>query len=62
MEDRLRPIGSFGARPRSAGIAGGAHGLDATGMETHQVFDLPERLIEVTEHRAGIYASPNCGA
>jgi hypothetical protein len=30
-------------------------------MEKRQVFDLPERLIEVTEHQAAIYCWAACG-
>ena len=33
----------------------------ATGLERRQVFDLPERLIEVTEHRGLVYACACCG-
>jgi transposase len=32
-----------------------------TRMEKRQVFDLPERLIEVTEHQASIYCFAACG-
>jgi transposase len=40
-------------------------GLDqrsVVGFEKRQVFDLPERLIEVLEHRAAVHACPNCRA
>lgn len=33
----------------------------AAGMERRQVFDLPERLIEITEHRGVVYACAGCG-
>jgi len=32
-----------------------------TGVEKRQVFDLPERLIEVTEHQASVYCCAACG-
>jgi len=32
----------------------------ATGIEKRQVFDLPERLLVVTEHQASIYRCENC--
>ena len=33
----------------------------ARGMETRQVFELPEKMIEVTEHRRFVYACAGCG-
>ena len=33
-----------------------------TGVEKRQVFDLPERLIEVTEHQSSIYCCAACGS
>lgn len=33
----------------------------AVGVERRQVFDLPERLIEVTEHQGLVYACAGCG-
>lgn len=33
----------------------------AAGMERRQVFDLPERLLDVTEHRGLVYACAGCG-
>jgi transposase len=32
-----------------------------TGVEKRQVFDLPERLIEVTQHEASVYCCAACG-
>ena len=40
----------------SAGLSAGS----AIGVERRQVFDLPERLIGVTEHRATIHCCPRC--
>ena len=33
----------------------------AGGLDRRQVFDLPERLIEVTEHQGLVYACAGCG-
>lgn len=32
-----------------------------TGMEKRQVFDLPEKLVEITEHQASVYRCAACG-
>lgn len=46
----------------ACGQCGTAFSLrEATGCERRQVFDLPERLIEVTEHRGLVYACACCG-
>ena len=37
-------------------------GAMQTGVEKRQVFDLPERLIEATEHQASICCCTSCGA
>ena len=34
---------------------------EARGLERRQMFDLPERLIEVTEHRGLVYSCAHCG-
>ena len=39
----------------------GLSGAMAIGMERRQAFDLPERLIEVTEHQGLVYACASCG-
>jgi len=43
---------------RCRGVLTGAMQM---GVEKRQVFDLPERLIEVTEHQASIYCCAACG-
>jgi transposase len=54
--DRIVRHGASACRHCLAGLTASMQ----TGMETRQVFDLPERGIEVTEHQALIYACPHC--
>ena len=53
-----RPTGLSGTKRRRAAIARGRSQLRCRSAEARQVFDLPERLIEVTEHQVAIYAGP----
>jgi transposase len=39
----------------------GLNAAMAVGVERRQVFDLPERLLEVTEHQGLVYACAACG-
>ncbi len=48
-----RRLAVIAARPSALAMA--------RGLERRQVFDLPERLIEVTEHRGLVYACAGCG-
>ncbi len=55
--DRIEPHTASVCRHCCAGLTASMQ----TGVEKRQVFDLPEKLIEVTEHQASIYCCAACG-
>jgi transposase len=54
--DRIVEHAAAVCRHCGAGLTAGSR----VGEERRQVFDLPARLIEVTEHRAAIHCCPDC--
>ena len=56
IPDRIVEHAATVCRHCCAGLDAGS----AVGAERRQVFDLPERMIEVTEHRAAIHCCSNC--
>jgi transposase len=57
VPDRIERHGANVCRRCCAGLSPSMQ----TGVEKRQVFDLPERLIEVTEHQASVYCCAACG-
>src|SRR3974390_1859274 len=53
-------VGRHGAEACRHCLAGLTASMER-GVERRQVFDLPERLIEVTEHQSAIYCCAACG-
>ena len=62
LRQTAAPDGIVTHEVASCGHCGAAFSLrEARACERRQVFDLPERLIEVTEHRGLVYACACCG-